>query len=72
MSKFELNVKYTNDNGSWVILRTAPNRFNYLATVYFVEYWAADFLDNAGPSEMAHSQYRGRAEKAMRTWLAKR
>lgn len=72
MSSIGIDVRVTNSRGAWAILRTAPNRFNYLATVYYVECWAPDFAEGKSSSETGHNQYRSKAEASMRRWLAAR
>lgn len=72
MTRIEIGIKATNERGAWAVLRTAPNRFNYLATVYYVQCWAPDFAEGKTSSETGHSQYRSEAEASMRRWLARR
>jgi hypothetical protein len=72
MASFEIDVKVTNTRGAWAVLRTAPNRFNYLATVYYVECYAPDFAERKTSSETGHNQYRAKTEASMRRWLATR
>jgi len=69
---FEIGQKVTNKNGAWVILRNDPSAGQYYEGVWHVEHWAPDFLGEQKPARMCFTRDRKRAERACRTWLAKR